>query len=70
MAKVIIYTKPDCPYCKAAKDHYRSEGIPFEEIDVYAVRGAKEEAIRLAGGKAIVPVIVEEGKVLIGFGGG
>lgn len=70
MADVTIYTKPGCPYCASAKEHYRDKGIDFKEIDVYDVPGAKEKAIKLSGGQAIVPVIVEEGKVQVGFGGG
>lgn len=70
MKKVIIYTKPGCPYCAAAKEHYSSEGIAFTEIDIYAAKGAKDEVLRLSGGKAIVPVIVEDDKVTLGFGGG
>jgi glutaredoxin len=70
MSHVTIYTKPGCPYCASAKEHYKELGISFNEIDVYAIKGAKEEAIRLAGGKAIVPVIVENGEVRIGYGGG
>ncbi|SYZ73311.1 Glutaredoxin [Candidatus Zixiibacteriota bacterium] len=70
MSKVTIYTKPGCPYCAAAKEFYDKQGIKFKEIDVYAVKGAKEDAIRLADGKTIVPVIVEDGSVTVGFGGG
>ncbi len=70
MPEVIIYTKPGCPYCAAAKEHYGKTGTKFTEVDVYAVKGAKEKAIKLAGGKSIVPVIVEDGKVTVGFGGG
>ncbi len=70
MPEVTIYTKPACPYCAAAREHYNKEGIPYEEIDVYAVNGARDEVIRLTGGQKIVPVIVEDGSVKIGFGGG
>ena len=70
MSDVTIYTKPGCPYCAAAKQHLRDEGIKYKEIDVYDVPGAKDEAIRLAGGQSIVPVIVREGVVEVGFGGG
>ncbi|MFH2037745.1 MAG: Uxx-star family glutaredoxin-like (seleno)protein [Candidatus Zixiibacteriota bacterium] len=70
MPEVTIYTKEGCPYCAKAKEHYQSMGVKFKEIDVYDVPGAKEEAIKLAGGQAIVPVIVEDGKVQAGFGGG
>ncbi len=69
MPEVTIYTKPGCPYCAAAKEHYKKQGIEFREIDVYDVPGAKEKAIELAG-KSIVPVIIEDGKVQAGFGGG
>jgi glutaredoxin 3 len=69
MAEVTIYTKPGCPYCAAAKEHYSKLGISFTEIDVYDIAGAKEEAVRLAG-RRIVPVIIEDGKVQVGFGGG
>jgi glutaredoxin 3 len=70
MKDVTIYTKPGCPYCAAAKENYAKAGIAFKEIDVYAVKGAREKAIELSGGKAIVPIIVEDGKVIIGYGGG
>ena len=70
MSEVKIYTKAGCPYCADAKAHYRSKGIDFEEIDVYDVPGAKEELLQLSGGKAMVPVIVDHGKVQVGFGGG
>lgn len=69
MPEVTIYTKPGCPYCAAAKEHYTKQGIEFNEIDVYDVPGARQKAIELAG-KSIVPVIVEDGKVQAGFGGG
>ncbi len=69
MPDVTIYTKHGCPYCAAAKQHYDQLGIKFKEIDVYDVPGAKERAFELSG-KRIVPVIVEDGKVQAGFGGG
>lgn len=70
MPEVTIYTKPGCPYCAKAKEHYASKGIDFKEIDVYDVPGAKEEAIKIAGGRKLVPIIVEDGNVQVGFGGG
>jgi glutaredoxin 3 len=69
-SEVIIYTKPGCPFCAAAKEHYTNNGVEFKEIDVYDVPGAKEKAIKAAGGKKMVPIIIEDGKVTIGFGGG
>jgi len=70
MSEVIIYTKDGCPYCSAAKKHYTEQGIEFKEINVHQVSGAKEEVLKLTDGQRIVPVIVESGKVKIGFDGG
>ena len=66
--EVMIFTKPGCPYCKAAKEDMQEKGIAFTERDVTQDPAAKEEAIKLAG-LAAVPVIVKEGKATVGFGG-
>ena len=34
MNTVTMYTKPGCPYCAKAKDHYNGKGITFDEINV------------------------------------
>ena len=70
MSKVVIYTKDGCPYCVAAKKHYTDSGIEFEEINVHLVANAQAEVVKLTGGQQIVPVIVDNGEVKIGFGGG
>lgn len=65
---VVIYTKPGCPYCAAAKDDLSQKGIAFEERDVTSDPAIKEEAVSKAG-VAAVPVIVQNGDVSVGFGG-
>jgi glutaredoxin 3 len=70
VSEVTIYTKVGCPYCAAAKKFYTDKGVAFEEIDVHAVPGAKEKVNQLSGGRSIVPIIVENGQVTVGFGGG
>jgi glutaredoxin len=66
----VIYTKPGCPYCAAAKNDLIARGIEYEEIDVYAVDGARDKVAELSGGSMVVPVLVEDGDVRVGFGGG
>lgn len=66
--EVVIYTKPGCPYCAAAKDDFQERGVKYTEFDVTSDPEAKEEAIRLAG-QSMVPVIVRNGEVTLGFGG-
>jgi glutaredoxin len=66
--EVVIYTKPGCPYCAAAKEDFEEKGIGYTEHDVTTDPAAKEEAISLAG-LAAVPIIVRNGEVSVGFGG-
>lgn len=70
MSSVTVYTKTGCPYCAAAKKHYTDSKIPFTEINVHEVPGAEAKALEISGGKRIVPIIVENGRVTLGFGGG
>jgi len=70
MKKLMIYTKVGCPYCAAAKKHYAEQGIEFDEIDVNNTPGAREKALALTGGQNTVPIIVGDGPLKIGFGGG
>lgn len=67
---VVIYTKPGCPYCAAARNDLLARGVDFDEIDVHSSPEAGEEVARLTGGSMVVPVLVEDGEVSVGFGGG
>lgn len=66
--EVVIFTKPGCPYCAAAKKDLAENGVQYEERDVSSSTAVKEEAIKI-GGQAAVPVIVRNGEVTVGFGG-
>ena len=70
MADVKMYTKPGCPYCAAAKEHYGGQGIEYEEINVVDNPAAQKELLKLSGGERIVPVVVDKGEVKVGWGGG
>jgi glutaredoxin len=67
---VTIYTKVGCPYCAAAKADLHERGIEYEEIDVQVTPGAMERLAKLTGGQMVVPVLLEDGDVRIGYGGG
>jgi glutaredoxin 3 len=68
--KVVIYTKPGCPYCAAAKQDLEERGVPYEEISTKDNPKAAEEVMRLSGGNGIVPILVSSEEVKVGFGGG
>jgi glutaredoxin 3 len=66
---VVIYGKDGCPYTQAARDHYADRGAPFTYVNVKKDAAALEQMLQHSGGKRRVPVIVDEGKVTVGFGG-
>ena len=50
--------------------YLNQENIDYEQIDVYDVPGAGDEAMKLARGARKVPVIVRDNNVEVGFRGG
>lgn len=67
--EVTIYIKPGCPYCAAAMQDLKNRGVAYTELDVKSDKSIATKAKELAGGKKVVPVIVEDGEVKLGFGG-
>ena len=65
---VTIYTREGCPYSRAMKEDLDKKGIKYKEIDVMKNPEFQEELLKLAKRRA-VPVMVEDGKVTVGFGG-
>jgi len=66
---IVMYTKPGCPYCQQARDHFRSRGIEFVEYDAHNDKARQREMLEYSGGDLVVPCIVENG-VYIGSGWG
>lgn len=66
---VEIFGKDACPYTQAARDHYVAEGIPFEYHNVKKQPAELERMLAFSKGRREVPVIVDHGKVTIGYGG-
>lgn len=56
MPEILLYSKPGCPYCHAAKALLKRKGAAFTEIDVS--RPADQRAMSVkAGGASTVPQI-------------
>ena len=66
---VLIFGKEHCPYTQAARDDFERRDVEFEYIDVKKNRADLERMLGYSSGHRRVPVIVEDGKVTIGFGG-
>lgn len=67
--KVLIFGKDSCPYTQAARDEYARRKVPFEYLNVKRNPADLQRMLDFTMGRRLVPVIVEGGKVTIGFGG-
>lgn len=66
---VTIFGKDSCPYTQAAIHDCRNRGVAFEYVNVTTRAEDLARMLVLSGGKRRVPVIVEDDRVRIGFGG-
>jgi len=67
---VLIFGKDSCPYTQAARDDYQERRVPFEYLNVKKNPADLQRMLSYSNGRRQVPVIVEGGKVTIGFDGG
>lgn len=66
---VEIYGKEGCPYTSAARKDYAERGSQVTYFDVKKDAAAMRRFLELSGGARQVPLIVEGGRVTVGFGG-
>ena len=64
--KVLVFTTPTCPYCRATKQYLRQRGIRFKEIDVSKDHRAARDMVKRSG-QSGVPVVDINGKIVVGF---
>jgi glutaredoxin 3 len=67
--KVLIFGKDLCPYTSGAREDFSRRKIPFEYINVLEDDEGLRRMLQYSNGRRQVPVIVDSGKVTIGFGG-
>jgi len=66
MAKVRMYSTPQCPYCRMVKAYLKKMGVNFDDINVAEDYLAAKEMVDLTGQRG-VPVLVYEDEIVIGF---
>ncbi|MFZ0041358.1 MAG: glutaredoxin domain-containing protein [Solirubrobacteraceae bacterium] len=65
---VVMYVKPRCPYCQAAREHLATEGEAVEERDATQNATWKTELMGYTNNRGIVPTIVwSDGRRQVGF---
>jgi len=60
MAKVILYTTQQCPYCHMAKELLSSKNIPYEEIRVDTDPEKREEMMRLSQRRTVPQIFIND----------
>jgi glutaredoxin 3 len=63
MAKVTIYTTAWCGFCRRAKTLLDDKGIDYDEIDVEATAGAREEMQTRAGRHTVPQIFIDGGPI-------
>ena len=58
-----LFASPTCPFCAELREKLEWDGEPFVEYDVDSDAAARKRLFDLAGPQAIVPVLVEGGRV-------
>lgn len=66
MAKILIYTTSNCPYCVSAKRFLKAQGLPFEEIDL-TDKVEELKALKERTGWQTVPQIFINDKLIGGY---
>ena len=64
-----IFGKDDCPYTRAALRDYRAKGREVAYFDVTRDPAAMKRYLELSLGERGVPLIVDRGRISIGYGG-
>lgn len=60
MAKVIIYSKENCPYCQLAKGFFDARNIPFQEIRIDLDGKQRDEMIRLSNRRTVPQIFIND----------
>lgn len=68
--KVVLCTRPDCPFCAEARRDLEERGVSYEEVSIEGNPKAVEEVMRLSSGTRTVPILVSGDELKVGFGGG
>jgi glutaredoxin 3 len=60
MAKVIMYTKEPCPYCRLAKELLKSKQVAFTEIRLDQETDKLEEMMRLSNRRTVPQIFIND----------
>ena len=66
-SRVVVYSKSNCEYSRAALALLKKQGIPFDNIDVTNDPDARAELVQRANGCRTTPVIFVDDEPIGGY---
>jgi glutaredoxin 3 len=60
MARVVVYTKENCPYCRLAKELLSARHVSFEEIRIDQDIAKRDEMIRLSNRRTVPQIFIND----------
>ncbi len=67
MSERVMYVKPGCPYCQAAREGLCADGLDWEERDATTSREWRAELFLHSNDTGIVPTIVGPDGTQVGW---
>lgn len=67
MSERVMYVKPGCPYCQAARDGLSADGLDWEERDATARPEWRAELFSRTNDRGVVPTIVGPDGIQVGW---
>lgn len=64
--EVFVFSSPDCPYCKRAKEYLSGKGVKYTNLDISSDQKIYKEMLAVSG-QDHIPVLVIKGRVIVGF---
>lgn len=64
---VVMYCTSWCPACRTARGWFKKHDIPYTEVDIDRVPGAKDQLRKWTGGNLSTPTFNINGRVIIDF---
>jgi len=61
---VEFFASQSCPFCAEVRERFDDDGVAYIERDVDDDASARERLAQLLGPSAMVPVVVEDGRVI------
>ncbi|MBX3693827.1 MAG: glutaredoxin 3 [Steroidobacteraceae bacterium] len=58
--RVVMYATSWCPYCARARNLFAAKGVQFEEIDVEAAPGGRQEMMNRSGRRTVPQIFIGE----------